>query len=60
MVAISFFFSSTSSISLAISPSDIDSSSSEFVLESVELEEKRQMETEKGGSEFVKAHTIFE
>lgn len=55
MLAISFFFSSTSSISLAISPSDIDSSSSESVLESVELEEKR----EKGGSVFVKANTCL-
>lgn len=51
MVAISFFFSSTSSISRAISPSDMDSSSSSFEseLESDELEEKRQMETEKDG-----------
>lgn len=42
MLAISFFFSSTSSISRAISPSDMDSSSSsEPELESEELEEKK-------------------
>lgn len=41
MLAISFFFSSTSSINRAISPSDMDSSSSESESESEELQTQR-------------------
>lgn len=45
MVAISFFFSSTSSINRAISPSDMESSSSsESELESEELEQRGHTE----------------
>lgn len=62
MVAISFFFSSTSSISRAISPSDMDSSSSsELELESEELEQNRQEETgtERGGGELDRDNFVF-
>lgn len=41
MLAISFFFSSTSSINRAISPSDMDSSESESESESEELQTQR-------------------
>ena len=61
MLAISFFFSSTSSISRAISPSDMDSSSSsELDLESEELDRKWPVETEKEDDAVTEATTFTE